>query len=964
MARQRRKTMRRGSCDGVAHDTDATTDTSSSSSSSAEESAEESEESNDVDEDYDDAALSDDSGSVAVDTFLEEVDALLEGAALERGGSGGAACKRACGSAASMMRARNAAAAAAETEGTAQAETHVSGPVVPSSSSATAVAAASVPSVDAVVAAALVLGCSVTAAVTRLPPNTIRYFAARTAFPRFRSDTVAFCQAHTDMLRAPLLLCDARASHQHVTFKVHKAVRHSCVLGTLRRAGLKETKKSAWNVCWGKRIKDAEYLQLNPYQKINHFPGTWNLGRKDALVRGLGRMRRRHGETYDIMPHTFLLPHDASLLESEMRACPGAVFIVKPPASSCGKGIYLINSLSDVPKTSPCLVQRYITNPLTVRGYKCDLRLYVAVTSFNPLKIYIFHDGLCRFATEPYRRPTHESQLSNRFMHLTNYSVNKKSAKFQRNTSAAQDDSGSKWSMRGLRRYLCRMGHDWDATWWRIKDVVTKTFLSCEGTVVSKLGMFVKSRGTCFELYGFDILLTSQLVPYLLEVNIMPALCCSSPLDRQIKTALISDLLNLVGLQAYDRNAYSKEAECRKKARILGFSTGDTTTAAATSAAASSPAEPGGGPKSNNIGFSSEASKGARRWRTRSLSSGGGTSNGLSDTDSSLSGSTGASVRAADERSRANGGRIDFASLGAFELEVLRDSEDEYFRRGGFERVFPTRVSCEHYGSFFETTRYCNALLGQWEKEKARCAPEDRRMLLAWLQGSGPYPGRPAAPVSSGPQPPPPREVPGAAAAAAAAAAQQQQQRQPRSQSVEAAGGQGGRVRSARRCSTREARRAQRRHSSGGGGGSGSGGGDDGKAPREQRGEQSGKAKQAAELRESRSTRLAFVREHERKKLLTVEASRGTVVPTLDEALGQKLGTAADEPSVVLPLRKPATAQAVPTSSRGSTRESYPWAMTQVQFPPPTPLSARGGSTVVAAAAAAATIAPTMTSLC
>lgn len=48
------------------------------------------------------------------------------------------------------------------------------------------------------------------------------------------------------------------------------------------------------------------------------------------------------------------------------------------------------------------VVQHYITNPLLINELKFDMRIYVAVTSINPLRIYIYEDGLARFATFQY----------------------------------------------------------------------------------------------------------------------------------------------------------------------------------------------------------------------------------------------------------------------------------------------------------------------------------------------------------------------------------------------------------------------------------------------------------------------------------------------------------------------------------------------------------------------------------
>lgn len=66
---------------------------------------------------------------------------------------------------------------------------------------------------------------------------------------------------------------------------------------------------------------------------------------------------------------------------------------------------------------------RYIDNPLLIGSKKFDLRLYVLITSFQPLKAYLFKLGFCRFCTVKY--DTSVQELDNMYVHLTNVSVQK-----------------------------------------------------------------------------------------------------------------------------------------------------------------------------------------------------------------------------------------------------------------------------------------------------------------------------------------------------------------------------------------------------------------------------------------------------------------------------------------------------------------------------------------------------------
>ena len=108
----------------------------------------------------------------------------------------------------------------------------------------------------------------------------------------------------------------------------------------------------------------------------------------------------------------------------------------------------MAKQISEVPQgtNESCIVSRYIDNPLLVFGHKFDLRLYVVVTCFDPLRVYIFREGLVRFASEKYNTADLGSEEA-KFSHLTNYSINKKNQKFQSAKAQEDDDSGFKWSL-------------------------------------------------------------------------------------------------------------------------------------------------------------------------------------------------------------------------------------------------------------------------------------------------------------------------------------------------------------------------------------------------------------------------------------------------------------------------------------------------------------------------------------
>lgn len=301
----------------------------------------------------------------------------------------------------------------------------------------------------------------------------------------------------------------------------------------------------------GPNIRDNVYQCMMDWQRINHFPNSTELTRKDRLWLHFAQMAKNYGKgCFDFVPETYVLPDnfDAFLKCYQRSRCH---WIVKPNASSRGRGIFILQDLSELPLDETVVVSRYVQDPLLIQGYKFDLRVYVLVTSYDPLKAYIYREGLTRFASAPYS--TQEEHMQDAFRHLTNYSVNKNSNTFVENSDMRADNVGHKWSLSALNKHLRCVGVDVNLMWVRIMDLIVKTLLSVEPAISSRTKQLTGNRENCFELYGFDVLVDSDLKPWLLEVNLSPSMQAESPLDWQIKSSLLADTFNLVGIHSNER---------------------------------------------------------------------------------------------------------------------------------------------------------------------------------------------------------------------------------------------------------------------------------------------------------------------------------------------------------------------------------------------------------------------------
>jgi len=330
--------------------------------------------------------------------------------------------------------------------------------------------------------------------------------------------------------------------------------------------------------------------QLPEGSWINRLPGMAQLCDKVNMALALRLLQQLWPEKFRFWPKSWLLPAEIEPMKAWMGKHKDKTVIVKPADGSLGEGIFLAKDASDLESkllAKPqwgagfaALAQLYMPNPLLIGGLKFDLRLYAVVTSTDPLEAYLCREGLARFCTVKYEAPT-ATNANQHYMHLTNFSINKKSGGFVK--AADPFDPSTTASKRTLSTLMQQIaahqaaaGRPFDAqkliaAFEEIVAVllqavapvlnVTYSRVAKEATVRPKAKAKARPKARarrrtaaddseeedeeedddeesgsdsgfqpqCFQLLGIDVLLDDNLQPWLLEVNGRPSMDIEEP---------------------------------------------------------------------------------------------------------------------------------------------------------------------------------------------------------------------------------------------------------------------------------------------------------------------------------------------------------------------------------------------------------------------------------------------------
>lgn len=300
----------------------------------------------------------------------------------------------------------------------------------------------------------------------------------------------------------------------------------------LKYNGLEVSDKN-FSMMWGSSPEVDEISPQTVLQRLNHFPYSKRILGNKAELAYIIQNNPKLRSFPRFFPRSFVLPRDREVLYRHMRSNQTMQFIAKPPNGSGGHGIKLVTFADFYGIPANSVVSQYISRPLCIDGFKFDLRIYVLVTSFAPLRAFVCREGLARFATESYSPVT-----NNVYSHLTNATLNKKGKNWC---------SEFKWKLSDL---LQEIEHRWhrspDDMMRQIQDIVARTLALVQHVMAPNEKRSLEDP--FFELYGFDLLIDKDFAMWLIEINTFPSLGCDEEVDFEVKGPMLAQALSIAGI--------------------------------------------------------------------------------------------------------------------------------------------------------------------------------------------------------------------------------------------------------------------------------------------------------------------------------------------------------------------------------------------------------------------------------
>jgi tubulin polyglutamylase TTLL4 len=295
----------------------------------------------------------------------------------------------------------------------------------------------------------------------------------------------------------------------------------------------------AWDVLW---TTNPQYQFWRPgkmlrrTQRHNHCLEHNIAGRKEYHWKAFKYMQDRFGrKAFGFVPTSYLYPDQKYKLGELMDG--RKLYIAKPVRGSRGRDISIVRSYSELGQLpdKQYIIQDYLEDPFLLNGRKFHLRMYLVIRNLEPLRVYVHTEGLVLFSASEYDK----DDYNNTFAHLTNAAIGQQS----------DHDFELTWTLGEFWDYLEKEAFiDVDY----IKESIADTFVKSVLSAAWEHPFPRRTPGTCFDIYGVDVMFDEDLKPFILEINSGPQLYVSESLNGQVHRQVIMDLFKLTEYRVVD----------------------------------------------------------------------------------------------------------------------------------------------------------------------------------------------------------------------------------------------------------------------------------------------------------------------------------------------------------------------------------------------------------------------------
>jgi len=274
-------------------------------------------------------------------------------------------------------------------------------------------------------------------------------------------------------------------------------------------------------------------------------------------------------------PLTFCLPDDLEQWKRHAEANPHKKWIYKPNGEAMGRGIILINKITDVdskdkPFRTRCrnvevfdrnepplkerefanygVMQEYMVNPMLLENRKFAVRIYMLIARVKPFLCFHYNFGYIKRCGDYYDENKFDRE--DLFRHITNQEFQKRQDDYT--TSKAAELMSIEQLDKYLQEHLGIPAFRLNF-WQQVRAICAEVCFGCKDAVDEhcRLGMF--------EVFGLDVIVDADQHVYLLEANRDPSWVMDTQVKKAIIPEMIQETLELV-LWAHSEEGKGKEA--------------------------------------------------------------------------------------------------------------------------------------------------------------------------------------------------------------------------------------------------------------------------------------------------------------------------------------------------------------------------------------------------------------------